>query len=197
MYSNMTARYPYHTLHGLDGTSESAAKVAQLSTAIAGIAASTGVGGPVAAIAGSVAGLASLVSRISGSGSATKSAIQQTEAANAELRTQIAQVDAENQKLANLITSNNQSITSFKGLAGICLFNCSDQRKLSSVQEQYTYLQKELNTRLAMSAILAQRALDTVQRLTGLKTETNILLWGGGLALGLSAAYLGYKLLSS
>lgn len=196
MYNHVTT---YQNLSGLNGSLEvqnSAAKVMQISGTISAISASIPGGQAVSAIAGAVAGLSSLVSRIASSGSAVKSAIQQTEAANNELRTQIAQVDAENQKLATLINSNNKSISNFNGL-GICLFNCSDKRKLSSVQEQYAHLQKELSDRLATSATLAQRALDTVQRLAGLKTETNILLWGGGIALGLSVVYLGYKIFSS
>lgn len=185
--------YQYNGLQGLNGVAEDAAKVGQISGTIAAIATSTGLV-PVASIAGAVAGVASIVGRIVQSKSLTKSAIQQTEAENQTLRDYLVQIDSENKKLANLINANNKSIVSFNG---ICLFDCADERKLNSAQEQYAYLQKEIQSRLSLSAQLAERALVTVERLAGLRTESNVLLWGGGIALALSVGYLAYKKFAS
>lgn len=186
-------RYTYPALHGLNGVTESAYQVAKLSGTISAIAASTGIGGPVAIISGVVAGLASLVGRIGATGSATKTAINQTEAANAQLRLQILEVDAANSKLSNLITTTNADIKNLNGLGALCLFNCGAKKELKTVQQQYADLQAQLEGKLKLSEELAQKALETVQKLTGLKTEKNILLWGGGIALGLSVTYLLYK----
>lgn len=184
----------YRNLSGLNGSLEvqnSAAKVMQISGTIGAISASVPALQPVAAIAGVVAGLAGLVTRVAGK---TGAALAQTEAVNAQMRVDILQVDAENQKLSNLINKTNASITN---LNGICIFNCKEKASLSTAQKEGTVLQQELEGKLKLSAELSQRALETVERLAGLKTEKNLLLWGGGIALATGVAYLIYKLSQS
>ena len=186
--------YQYNGLNGPEELAKTASAVTQISSTIAAIAASTGGGVVIAGIAGAVAGLAGLVGRIAGSAAATKTDLANTEAANAQLRLQILAVDTENKKLADLINSTNASI---KNLNGICLFNCDAKNQLSTAQQQNVELQKELQSKLNFSSELASKALETVKELTGLKTEKNILLWGGGIALAASVSYLIYKYVKS
>lgn len=195
-------------LQGLDGVNvqNASANIAQASGAIAGVAAlvaaGTGPGAaiaaPIAAVAGAVAGVAALVSRIAKDNDriALEAASGKVEQANAQLRLQILQLDQENNKLQNVIAKANGDLRQFSGL-GFCLINCGykeAEASLKTANQQYTDLKKELEDKSELSAQLANRALETVKKLAGMKTEKNLLLIGAGGVLALSVGYLIYKL---
>jgi predicted nucleic acid-binding Zn-ribbon protein len=199
----------YSTLGAIDARpnlQNASAKVAEVSGAIATVAATlaatTGPGAaiavPVAAVASAVAGIAALVSRISKDNEkiALEAAAGQTEKSNAQLRLQILMLDAENSKLQNVINQNNKDLSQFSGL-GFCLFNCDYKEakaSLKTANQQYQDLSKELEDKMQLSAQLASRALEVVEKLTGLKSEKKILIYVGSTVLALSIGYLIYKL---